>query len=188
MSRPVDSLAFVVGLFAILSVTALAQLPDMDTPTHPLGKARVMGLSLGMPLEEVKAKLGNDWRGQLGNPLGRERGRFGLLSPVDEAPYDAQLVPPEGTTYLDKKLEYLNLYFLPEDGEFKLYAIAFGLDDSPERLKKILTKQFGNMTYSGGWSFKSRSLMLVGTEVLLFDESKRGKAEGWFITNRALRR
>lgn len=155
--------------------------PTAILETSPLAKARVMGLSLGMSLKDAQAILVG-WDGELGNPAGRENRSFEKFLPLDGEPYDAQLAPPKGTKYLGEDLKYLSLYFLPKGNEYQLYALSFGIGGSVERLRAILTKQFG--PGDGIWSGDGRTLMQNGTEVLLFMDLDRVQAEVWFLKNR----
>jgi hypothetical protein len=149
-----------------------------------LSNASVMGLKLGDTYKEVCNADGvGDWSGRIGNPRFRDNGTLRSVPPPAKEPYDAQLNPPAGTKYLGGELRALNLYFDFEDGEFRLFAIAFKVEGVP--LEGVLTKQFGDMNTGSGWADDRTMLLLNNNEVLVFDIRTREAAEVWYYKNRA---
>lgn len=165
----------VIGMSFYCSFAAWADISGLP-------KASVMGLRLGDSYADVCGVDGvSGWDGRVGNPRFRAKGTLRSTPPSAKEPYDAQLNPPDGTKYLGGDLRNLNLYFDFEDGEFRLYAIAFKVAGVP--LEKVLTKQFGSMTTGSGWSNGGVMLLLNNDEVLLFDTKARDAAEIWYYQN-----
>lgn len=143
----------------------------LQAQTRTIDDASILKIKLGDSFEKVKTLPVASWVGEIGIKQLEVQTVLSAFVPTRSLPFHAILTPPVGFKYLGVPLKNLSIYFVPQEGSFKVFAVTLNLELSEQNnqaLNMLLTKQFGE-AQDGHWASGGKVLLSLPPELGLVD-------------------